>query len=214
MPKFLVGSLDGKVRSTHEAPLNFSISGKFVVDSPPGLPVRADTDSLTDLVNAKVAAFKAAHPSLQNAHYDELLAVPNVDAAASSRFGTGPDKRTVILPGGSVVTNPLAIAAPTTSVFVHWYGFTLYSEPGALSAQPPPSRLLYNFNPVLSDFEEFSPSTFTVAIRDSANTTTLLTPVPDAEQAFAFGPGSIRLRFTNSSADRIFHLSDWILLYN
>lgn len=213
MSKFLVGTQDGKVRGTHEAPLNFSISGRYVIDVPPGLAVKAQTDSVADLVTAKLDAIRAEHPSFSGTVFDELLATPNVDPAQSTRYAVGPNKRTKILPGGSIVTNPIPFAAPITRVYIAWYGFLLHSDPGPSSATPGPPRLLYNYNPLLPAFEDFDPSVFGVAIRDSTNTSTLLSAVSGAEQNFVFGPGSVRLRFTNLSPDLTYHLSDWVLLY-
>lgn len=213
MSKFLVGTQDGKIRGTHEAPMDFSISGRYVINVPPGLAVKAQTDLVSDLVNAKLDAIRAEHPTFTGTVYDELLAVPNVDPAQSTLYAVGPNKRTKILPGGSVVTNPIPFAAPISRVYSAWYGFILYSDPGPSSSSPVPPRLLYNYNPAVSGFEEFDPTVFSVAVRDSTNTSTLLSLASNSEQNFAFGPGSIRLRFTNSSPDIAFHLSDWVLLY-
>lgn len=213
MSKFLVGTQDGKIRGTHEAPLDFSISGRYVINVPPGLAVRAQTDVVTDLVNAKLDAIRAEHPTFTGTVYDELLGTPNVDPAQSTLYAVGPNKRTKIFPGGSVVTNQIPFAGPIARVYVNWYGFILYSDPGPSSPTPEPPRLLYNYNPLTSSFEEFDPTVFSVTIRDSTNSSTLLSVAANSEQNFSFGPGSIRLRFTNSSPDTTFHLSDWVLLY-
>lgn len=216
MSKFLVSLSDDRIKSTHDFPMDFSIAGHYVMDIPTSLQVKAQTDVVADLEAAKIAAFKGQHPALQNSLNDEVLAVPNVDAAESSRFTLGPHKRTIMFPaGGQIVTGVMAIGIATTTVFAHWHGFTLYVEPADYppSGAPPPDRLLYNYNPVAVAFQEFSASTFTVEVRDSTNTATLATLTPDTEQSFAFGPGNIRLRFTNNDLDRPYHLSDWILLF-
>jgi len=216
MSKFLVDRDSGAVKGTYQFPLDFSVAGHYVVDSPTALQVRALSGSVPDLLTAKVAAFKSLHPSLPNHHSDEFIASPNVDAAESSRYTTGPDRRTILFPGGGeIVTNPLAVGALTT-VFGHWHAFPLPTEPAVppASGAPDPDRLLYNYNPGISAFEDFIPSTFTVQVRDSTNTSTLLTLLPDQEQSLAFGPGSFRIRIINNDPSRHFHMSDWLLLYD
>ena len=216
MSKFLVSLSDDRIRSTHDFPMDFSVAGHYVMDVPTGLQVKAQTDVVADLVTAKITAFKGLHPSLQNALYDEFLATPDVDPAESSRYTLGPYKRTILFPaGGQIVTSPLAIGIATSTVFAHWQGFTLYVDPAAYPAAgaPPPDRILYNYNPVAVAFQEFSPATFTVEIRDSTNTSTLATLTPDVEQAFSFGPGNVRIRITNNDLDRHYHVSDWVVLF-
>ncbi len=209
MSKYLVGTIDGVVRSFHESPLDFSLSGKYVVDAP--LSVDVTTSSLTDLVDAKITAFMAAHPTLAYENHDELISSPNIDASKSSGYMNGPNKRTVILPGGHVTTNPIVVANPVTSGFFHWHGFTLYSHPGSVSDSPPPPRLLYNYDPDTSDFFDFDPATFGVLLRDSADTVTYLNAVSDVEQGVTLAAGSYILRFTNTST-KLYHLSDWVML--
>lgn len=215
MSKFLVAR-DGGVESEHDFPLNFSVAGHYVVDVPTALQVQAATNSVADLVAAKLTAFKGLHTSLPYSLSDELITSPNVDPVESSRYTLGPEKRTILFPaGGQIVTAPMAVGVAITTIFAHWYGFTLYVEPAAYpsSGAPPPDRILYNYNPVAVAFQEFDPTTFTVEVRDSTNTSTLATLTPDVEQAFSFGPGNIRLRFTNNVLDRHYHLSDWVLLF-
>lgn len=216
MSKFLVDRADGVVKGTYQFPMDFSVAGHYVIDAPTSLQVRALTNSLPDLLTAKVDAFKALHPSLPSYYSDEFLAIPNVDASQSSRYTIGPDKRTILFPnGGQIVTTQLSIGAAITTVFPHWHAFTLYTEPAVppASGPPAPDRLLYNYNPNISDFEDFIPATFTVEIRDFTNSVTLLTLIPDQEQSFIFGPGNVRIRITNNDPDRHFHMSDWLLLY-
>lgn len=217
MSKFLVDAFTGKVKGTYQFPMDFSVSGHYVIDVPTSLDVRAQSDSAVVLETAKLDAFKALHPSLVAHFNDEFIASPNVDVTESVRYVLGADKRTILFPnGGEIVTGLLAVGTPITTVFPHWHAFTLTPDPAAYPASgpPPPDRLLYNFNPTISAFEEFVPTTFTVEIRDSTNTSTLLTLLPDQEQAFAFAPGSFRIRITNNDPSRLYYMSDWLLLHD
>jgi hypothetical protein len=208
MTKYLIDIQDGKVKSGHDHPLDFSIAGKFVIDVPSLISddVSLSTDSATDLENAKVSAYQNKM-SLANEDHDELVSSPKVDNANSTLFGVGPDKRTFMMPNGQIVTPTIAIGSAITQIFAHWYGFLLHTDPQI----DHPSPLLYNYDS--SSFQEFIPSTFTVEIRDSTNTSTLLVLSPDQTQTFSFGPGNIRLRFTNTSSTKIYYLSDWILMW-
>ena len=217
MSKFLVDAFTGKVKGTYQFPMDFSVSGHYVIDAPTSLNIRAQSDSAVALETAKLDAFKALHPSLASHFNDEFITSPNVDVAESSRYALGADKRTILFPnGGEIVTGLLAVGAPIVTVFAHWHAFTLTPEPAAYPAvgAPPPDRLLYNFNTGIATFEEFIPSTFTVQIRDSTNTSTLLTLLPDQEQAFAFAPGSFRIRVINNDPSRLYYMSDWLLLHD
>lgn len=219
MPKFLIDSEDDTIRSAHVAPLDFSVSGRYVVDVPQNLEVVAPTNDRDALITEKVEAFKK--PQVANLpldHHDELFASPNIDTALSSDYLIGPNKKTAMLPGGVLMTNPLVIAVTVSFCYVHWYGFTLKTDPGPqppspVPVQPPPPRLMYNYDPSTDTFVEFNPLDVTVDVMDSAGTGVLLTPSVDALTAFAFSPGSLRLRFTNSSTETMY-LSDWIFLYN
>lgn len=113
------------------------------------------------------------------------------------------------------------LPAPPTRATIHFHGFTLYSDPGAVVSHPAPSRLLYNYDPLTSDFFDFDPSptsVFTVDIVDAGNP--LLSSYqftdPDTEEDISTPtlpfPASIRLKFTNIGTVR-YHLSDWILMY-
>ncbi len=212
MSKFLVNLNDGKISSTHDFPMDFSISGHYVIDVPTALQIKAQTDSIVDLETAKVAAFSGLHQSLPIKFNDELITNPNIDKLKSSRYAIGPDKRSVIFPSGQIVTNLLVVPTATTSIFAHWHGFTLSIDNNQTSNIKYPDRVLYNYNSAVSAFQKFSSSTFTVDIMDSTNTTVLATLTPDVEQSFIFASGSIRLRFTNNDLSKHYHLSDWILL--
>lgn len=217
MSKFLIDQSNDEVRSEHQFPMDFSVSGHYVVDVPNFLQVKAQTTSVTDLIAAKITAFKAAHPTLPNDIGDEFIASPNVDQASSAFFTEGPGKRTILFPGaGFIYTDPIAIAGTITTVFPHWHGFRLFSEPATAPASgaPPPDRLLYNFDEGTSAFEDFIPSTFAVEIVDAGSLATLLALSPDVEQAFAFGPGSVRILIANLDPDNAWYLSDWLILHD
>jgi hypothetical protein len=220
MAKFLIGTLDGRVRSAHNPPLVFSVSGRYVVDVPGDVQVAAATDSLPELLYEKVVGIRG-RPAVRDLTFslsDELLAVPNVDAARSSSFFLGPNKRTAMLPGGTLVTNPLPIAAPTSNFYLHWCGFTLWSDqgpepPDAVPPRPVPPRLLYNYDPVAKSFVEFDPSGLVVEVWNSAFSLMLLAADFETVQAFSFGPGSVRLKFRNQTTSTVY-LSDWLVLHD
>jgi hypothetical protein len=223
MSKFLVERSSGKIRSTHEHPLEFSVSGKYVIDVPTELQVRVDTDVVADLVNEKIERFQALNPGLPNYLYDELLTTPNTDTSISlsGRSFYGKDKRTAMPPNAFVWTNATAVSGIMTQVFPHWYGFSLFSDPDVMGPDGPrPSPLLYNYNPVSSQFEEFLPAKFKVDLYEdlSGGAGPLVlkaTLDPDTVQAVAAMTGTtIRLRFENLDPDRIWYLSDWLLLYD
>jgi hypothetical protein len=214
MSKALVDRTTGVINGTFDFPLDFSISGKYIVDIPTSLGIKPLSNYVPDLITAKVAAYKALHPALIHEHHDELITSPNVDTAQSSRYSIGQEKRTAILPGGSIVTNVINLTSPATKVFIHWYGFTIYSDPGPNNSQPDPSRVLYNYDIGLTNFSEFPTSAFIVAIRNSANSSTIATVNPDIEQSVSLSAANYRLRFTNSSSDKTYFLSDWIWLHD
>ena len=219
MSKFLVDRTDGKIRSTHEHPLEFSVSGRYVIDVPTSLQVRTDTDVVADLVTEKINGYKALHPALPNHINDELLTTPSVDTGVgvSVRYLTGPDKRTAILPGGHVWTNATTVAGVMGNVFPHWYGFTLFSDSGVVGPDGPrPSPLLHNFNPVSAQFEEFLPAKFKVDLYEDVGPFLFkATLSPDVSQVVGGMTGAtVRLRFENLDPDRIWYLSDWLLLYD
>lgn len=220
MAKVLVdkhtGAITGVHRTVWDGPvdnsLSFSVSGHYVIDWPDFLgPVPALT-TVANLVLAKGNAFQDAHrPQLYFLYSDELLTSPNVDPAESSGYVIGEQKKTVILPGGTVVTNLMSIPGTATTIYFRMCAFTLTPDPGAPSAQPGPPKVLYEDTSGNEDF--------VVEIRDAANAATLGLPVRPQnnvpwEQPFSFtGPGNIRLRFTNLLQTPI-NLSDWVFLYD
>ncbi len=220
MTKFLVSTADGSVRSAHVPPLDFSVSGRFVVDVPDDVSVSADTASLADLLAEKIAGI-GARPLVRGlplSQYDELLSSPNVDPALSGRCFLGPNKRCSMFPGGTIVTNPIPISSSASHIYFHWYGFLLASEPGprppsAVPARPPPPRLLYNYDVLAESFVELDPSSLSVQVWDSTFSSMLLNVDFETVQPFSFGPGSVRLKFQNTSGS-IQRLSDWAFFHD
>ncbi|MFA5203081.1 MAG: hypothetical protein WC708_01635 [Lentisphaeria bacterium] len=171
--KFLVNRSDNSVRSAHAEPVRFSVSGRYLVDVPDGLTVKAKTGIFQDLIDEKLRAFRtqlAATVNLTYTVYDELISPadflisPGIDLNRCLYYSFGPGKRVEILPNGYVLTNPIIIPVDTSAIFVHWYGFTLYSNPGDPSDTPQPPQLLYNYDVNAADFIAFNPSNFEVFI--------------------------------------------------
>jgi hypothetical protein len=212
--KTLVDTRTNLIRGTYvESPLNFSIAGRYVIDVPDALGIKPITNSVTDLVNAKIAAFLAAQ-GMVGSFNDEFLASPNVDATKSSRFGIGPNKRTVILGGGWITTNIITIPASFTQIFAHWNAYLYTSVPSGSLTQPPPPQILYNWDFNSGEFIDFDPNNFIVEMRDTADSVTLATLSPDVKTPMAGGPGfQFRLRITNNDFNHIWTTSDWVLLY-
>lgn len=215
MSKFLVDKLSGTVRSVHEHPMNFSVSGRYVLDVATSLQIRPDTDVVADVEAEKVARYKAQSPTLPVEFHDELLAVPNIDTTpgVGSRYVYGRNKRVALLPGGHVFTNVIVWPGAPTTIWPHWYGFTLYDDVDEVGPDGPrPSPVLYNYNHILSQFEEFVPGKFKVEVWDSTMVTLEATLSSDAAQVFSPSTLSNRIRFENIDPDRTWYLSDWIVL--
>ena len=215
MSKFLVDKLEGTIRSVHDHPMDFSISGRYVIDVATSLQIKPDTDLVGDLLTEKVSRYKAQQPSLIVDVSDELLAAPNIDVTpgTSSRYVFGRNKRVAILPGGHVWTNVIVWPGAPTTIWSHWYGFTLHDDVNVVGPDGPrPSPILYNFNPISSQFEEFVAAKFKVEVYDSTMSTLEATLISDNVQAFSPSTLSNRLRFENLDPDRTWYLSDWIVL--
>lgn len=216
--KALVSSSSGLVRGVFQTPLNFSVSGHYVIDMPHEMTGFLDTNVVGDLVNLKIQGFQGifTSPALNHVLYDEFLTSANVDTANSSLVYTGVNKRTVILPGGTLLTNPLTIMTPTANVWLHWSGFQLYRYPGdptnpAVAANPPPSQMLYSYDASLG-FVDFDPTAFTASICNPGSPfTTILSPTFETVTAASL-PASVRLKFVNN-ASKPMHMSDFYLLY-
>lgn len=212
--KFLVDSATNLVRGTYEAPLNFSISGKYIIDVPDSIQVVASTTSSSDLITAKLnkLGVLSGIPS-NNQIFDEFLDTSKIDTAppgtASTRFLVGPGKRTAIFPGGNLVTPSFSLTSGSAKVYFHYYAFLL-SHGSQTGSEP--GKMLYNYvDP--SGFTDFVPSNFLVEIRNSGNTATLLTVTPDVTVPQVFAPGTnVRFRFTNLDT-KTWHMSDWCFIY-
>jgi len=229
MAKFLIGTLDGKIRSAHNPPLNFSISNRYVIDVPQDLDVEARTDSVPELIYEKTMGFKNRQGlvGLDFAQSDELLSIPNIDFALSDRCFVGPNKRCAMFPGGSLVTGPVPLVTRISRIWFHWYGFTLWTDqgpqpPDEVPARPEPPRVLYNYDPAAESFVDFNQDDLTVEVWNFAFNTKHLDASYEAVQSsdpdpyFPWTPGSpvnVRLKFTNTS-EKIIHLSDWTLLHD
>jgi len=214
MTKILVDSQTNKIRGTYLAPLNFSISGRYVIDVPDSVGVQASTDSVSDLISAKTTAFIQSQGMVDGLN-DELLTTPNIDSTKSYRYGVGPNKRSLILQQGWITTNILTITPAFTQIFAHWYAFLFFpsTEPTNAPSTPAPPAL-YNWDTVTSMFTDFDPNIFLAEVRDTTDTSTLFTLSPDVKVPFAGGPNfNFRLRFTNNDPNHIWYLSDWTFLY-
>lgn len=217
MTKILVDKLTDEIRGRYEEPLDFSISGRYIIDIPEGFGINPENNSVATLIANKINTFIRFHPSLPNNIYDELLTAPppNIDPAFSTRYLTGPNKRTAILPGGSIVTNTLVTGGGFNTTYFHLHGFILHSEPGSPSAShPTPSRLLYNNTG--SGFITFDYNDFLVEYWDNAMVGPPYTVSPEAEDTgfTSGGPLNFRIKFTNIHVSRIYYLSDWIFLHD
>lgn len=232
MAKFLIGTLDGKVRSAHNPPLNFSISGRYVVDVPQDLSVEAKTDSLPELLHEKVVGIQnrpavrqvPSGSRLTFALSDELINTGNVDSTLSTRCMVGPNKRSALMPGGVLWTNPMLVSTTTSYAYFHWYGFRLWMDegpqpPASIPARPDPPRVLYNYDPVAQSFIDFNSDDITVEVWTVgsgpafAPVAKVLTASYEVVQAFSFSSANVRLKFINNTQGTIW-LSDWLFLYN
>ncbi len=229
MAKFLIGTLDGKIRSVHNPPLTFSISNRFVIDVPQDLDVLAKTDSVPELIYEKTVAFRN-RPGLSGltfAQTDELLDVPNIDPALSTRCFVGKNKRCALFPGGTLVTGPVPILTRVSQIWFHWYGFSLWTDqgpqpPASVPERPAPPKVLYNYDPTSESFVEFNYNDLDVEVWNFAYDTKLLdasyetVQYSDPSPYFSWtsaAPVNVRLKFTNNS-DKIIHLSDWLFLHD
>ena len=206
--KVLVDSSAGTIRGTFSEPLNFSISGHYIVDVPAAVNVEASSQSVSDLVSAKLGAFRTLHPLLVNSFSDEFLDAAKVDSSMSTRIVTGINKRTAILPGGVLFTIPMTPIVGVTKVFLHYAGFSVYRDVG-VPPSPPASKVLYNYDSAVGGFVD-STSSIIASITDGAGTLSS-TPPPDTEYAVG-APSPFRLSFTNTTS-KVMHMSDWVLLY-
>lgn len=221
--KILVDPATNTIHGVYEEPLQFDISGHYVIDIPPQIssvaPTPANNNSVSDLLTQKVDAWIAYFSLVLagSAFSDELLTSPNVDSANSTGVETGPNKRTVIYPGGILLTNPISIAAGAHQTCLHYGGFSLYRSPVDINdptSITPISKLLYGYNPNTSAFETFDNATFTVSVCNPGGPfTDIATPVPDSPTPTNITyPATFRLKFINNST-LPYHLSDWYLVH-
>ncbi len=210
--KYLVDESTGNVRGGFEQPLQFSVSGHYVIDVPDVLGVTPPATA-SALIAAKVAATKALHPNLPNALYSEFLSGPSVDvdAAQSTFFTTGPNKRTSAMATssvhGQVRTPTMSIATSITKVYFQCSYYLLSERPSPSGA----SDILYNYDSGSSSFVD-SPAGMTATLTDASNTT-LLALTPGLEQAFVSGSVNVRISFRNANNSGRIWVSDFILLY-
>jgi hypothetical protein len=219
--KALIDPQTNTIHGIYQEPLNFDISGHYVIDIPQLINgvVPSDDSSVSDLIGAKNGAW-LTFSGIANGLviYDELLAVPNVNSSGISNGITfAPNKRTVIQPGGSLYTHAINITSGVYTIFLHYSGFVLYRSlvnmATPTSPTQGPSQMLYGYNPDSSEFELFSNDTFTVTIVGvNSPYSEISTPVPDGNYPGQSLPSSFRLKFVNN-APIAYHLSDWILIY-
>ena len=215
--KYVVEEANGFVKSNLELPLNFSVSGHYVVDIPTSLGVVFDGD-VSPLIDAKNAAFLAQHGYMVDFLADEFLDASGVDTSpsVSSRFVTGTNKRVGLLPGGYLTTTVQTIPVDFTKLFFHCSVFTLTKQLESIgSDRPGPSRLLYNFDPNTEEFFDPAPIMNTylyVSLTDSVGTP-IMGLTNDSEVNYAqAGPFGFRLQFNNLT-NSILYIADWIVLY-
>lgn len=213
MAEVLVDKATSLIKSIHQFPLNFSISGKYVINIPQEFEVSVANSNITDLITAKIKGFKSLHPTLSVSLNDELITSPNVDLTQSTKITFGDSKRTSIFPGGSLVTNLFTIPTSTTKVCAYWNGYSLFSR-SPVTSNPGPNELLHSFDPTTGLFIPFDPTLFTVSVRNNTNTVTIANLPFEAEQSLVLTPGSYRLRFTNTSPSTTYILSSWIVLHD
>lgn len=212
--KVLADSSSSEIRGGFTFPLDSSIAGHYIIDVPDVLNVTPSTMIVSDLITAKLNAFKSLHPTLTTSFQDEFLTTSQIDTSLSVRISTGVNKRTSILPGGSLMTTQLVTAGAISKIFLHYYMFNLYSHTSAPGdVTPGPNRLLYNYDSGTSQYVDFLPANVTVDVMDSIGTSVLITPTPDTEVTYVSGGVlTFRLRFTNISATKVYFPSDWIFL--
>lgn len=213
--KVLVNSQSGKIQGAYDSPLKFSVSGKYVINMPPEvglIPINSDDPSL--LITAKQNALMALHPTLSEAFNNELLNISMIDQTQSFGVVAAPNKGTLIMPGGIIMTTTMTLTVPILSrIAVIYSGFLLNRDVKQVSEQPDPASLLYGWDLDSSSFVEFGPGVFEVDVMDSTGTTVL---VPNLQSGLEYiyldtTPLDVRLRFTSLSLVP-WHLSDYLLL--
>lgn len=202
----------GKVRGAYNPPLNFSVSGKYVINVPPEAgSIDVDTASPTQIITNKTNALMALHPLMSQSIGDEFLTTSLIDTS-SLTVGTicAPNKGVVVFPGGVLTTSIRTITVPSlTRVSVVYYGFRLGRE---LPLDNGPAPVLYNWDG--SSFIDFGPGIFDVDIMDSSGLGAPLIPNLESGVEYPYAvatPLGVRLRFTNLTTD-FWYLSDYLLM--
>ena len=217
--KALIDQLTNTIHGIYQEPLNFDISGHYVIDIPQLISgvIPGTDDSVSDLIGAKNKQWATFSGVVGETIFDELITNPNVDPVNSTGIAIAANKRTLILPGGTLLTNPISVTSGTYAVFLHYAGFVLYRAlvnlANPTSPTQGPSQMLYSYNPDSTGFENFQNSTFTVTVCQATSPfTNVATPTPDSTTAATSLPSTFRLKFFNNSIVP-YHLSDWILIY-
>jgi len=213
--KVLVDSQSGEIQGVYNSPLNFSVSGKYIVNVPTGAgSVPMDSNDPLLLIAAKKSALMALHPTLPQSFSDEFLDISLVDQTLSLGIVAAPNKGTFVMPGGVLMTDTMLLTVPIlTRVSVTYDGFLLNRNVEQTLEQPDPASLLYGWDPGSSSFVDFGSGIFQVDIMDLAGAVVL---VPSMQSGLEYlyanpTPLSVRLRFTNLSMVP-WHLSDYLLL--
>jgi len=206
--KILVDSSTNEIRGLYQEPFSFSLSGRYVIDIPSGISVIISSTNSSDAITKKRNAIESAHPDLTYSEFDEFINVSRVDTVLSNAIFTGPNKRTVIQPGGRLVTTSIVPAVVATKTFIHYDGYSLYRDIG-IGASPVAARMLMNYDPILGQVP-FITSMITATVTDSAGVDQY-TPTPDIEELNSL-PSPFRLAFTNNT-DVPMHIGDWAFLY-
>lgn len=213
--KVLVDSQNGEIQGVYNSPLNFSVSGKYIINVPVGAgSVPVDNNDPLLLIAAKKSALMALHPTLPQAFSDEFLDISMIDQILSFGVVAAPNKGTFVMPGGVLMTDIMVLTVPILSrVSVTYDGFLLNRNVEQSLEQPDPASLLYGWDPGSSSFVDFGPGIFQVDMMDLAGALVL---VPNMQSGLEYlyadpTPLSVRLRFTNLSMVP-WHLSDYLLL--
>src|SRR5580704_13353008 len=164
--KALVDPQTNTIHGIYQEPITFSISGHYIIDIPTFISsvIPTSDSSITDLIANKLIVWKSFSTVVGGtAVYDELITNPNVDTVNSTGVILGPNKRTIILAGGTLLTNPISISAASShTFFLHYFGFhshfTSISLSNPTSATPGPGQILYSYNPNTLQFETFANS--------------------------------------------------------
>lgn len=210
--KVLIDVVTDKIKGIYDPPLNFDMSGVYIIDIPDslGVAVKPPMTDAASVIAAKLSAIADA-TTLIDQEYDELLDGTKVDSALSSLLIVGPKKRTTIMPDGILMTTVInVVTSPVTTLNVQWHCFPRHRDTGLTASKPSPSRVLYGYNTSSSSFVEAT-TDLEVSLWDSIGTTQIVAPFSSGVDFSApSSPLSCRLRFRNISSVPI-HLSSWVM---